>query len=275
MKMRLLILLAVMLHAMSIIPVHAAPNELRTITLKHRFADDLLPVVQPLVGPGGTASGMNNVLIIRTTPERMAEIERLVSELDVMRRNLRIEVSHDSSLQSTDSRISASGRGRVGDTEIVIGEPGRRQQGARVQIGQGSSRMSRQGTQFLTVMDGGDAFIEVGQSVPYTQQWAMFTQQYAKVQQTIEFEDITTGFAVSPRYIGDEVELEITPRITRLGRGRAIDFEALSTRVRVRPGEWFNLGGTMASSDEVSRAILQTGSGSTAESSSLMIRVSE
>ena len=46
-----------------------------------------------------------------------------------------------------------------------------------------------------------------------------------------------------------------------------------STRVRVRPGEWFNLGGTMAGSDEVSRAILQSGSGSASTSSVLMIRV--
>lgn len=273
MKIRLLVLLAAMLHAWSVMPIHAAQNELKTITLKHRFADELLPMVQPLVGPGGTANGMNNLLIIRTTPERLAEIEQVVNELDVMRRNIRIEVSHDSSLQSTDRRIAAGGRGRVGDTEIVIGEPGRRSQGARVEIGQGSSRISRQGSQFLTVMDGGDAFIEVGQSIPYTQQWAVFTQRYAQIQQTTEFQDITTGFAVSPRYIGDEVEVEITPRIARLGRGGGIDFEELSTRVRVRPGEWFDLGGTMAGSDEVSRAILQSASGTTTQSSSLMIKV--
>lgn len=272
MNMRFLILLAAMLQALAITAVAAATNELKTITLKHWFADDLLPLVQPLVGPGGTASGMNNLLIIRTTPERMAQIEQVVNELDVVRRNIRIEVSHDSSLQSSHRRISAGGRGRVGDTEVVIGDAGPRR-GARVEIGQGESRISRQGSQFLTVMDGGDAFIEVGQSVPYTQQWVMFTQRYAQIQQTTEFQDITTGFAVSPRYIGGEVEVEITPRIARLGRDGAIDFEALSTRVRVRPGEWFDLGGTMSGSDEVSRAILQSSSGATAESSSLMIRV--
>lgn len=274
MKMRfLLLMLAVVLHVGQVAAVSAAQNALRTITLQHRFADDLLPIVQPMVGPQGTASGMNNVLIIRTTPERMAEIERVVAELDVVRRNIRIEVSHDSSVQSSNSRLSASGRGRVGDAEVVIGDDRLRSRGARVDIEQGSSQVRRQGGQYLTVMDGGDAFIEVGQSVPYTQQWAVFTQRYARVQQTTEFRDITTGFAVSPRYIGDEVEVEITPRIARLGRSGAIDFEALSTRVRVRPGEWFDLGGTMGGSDEVSRAILQSGSAATASSSSLMIRV--
>lgn len=274
MKMRFLWLaFAAVLQLGQVASLSAAQNELRTITLQHRFADDLLPIVQPLVGPQGTASGMNNVLIIRTTPERMAEIEQVVAELDVVRRNIRIEVSHDSSLQRSDSRFSASGRGRVGDAEVVIGNDRLRRHGARVDIEQGSSQIHRQGGQYLTVMDGGDAFIEVGQSVPYTQQWVEFTQRYTRLQQTTEFRDITTGFAVSPRYIGDEVEVEITPRIARLGRGGAVDFEELSTRVRVRPGEWFNLGGTMAGSDEVSRAILQSGSGSASTSSVLMIRV--
>lgn len=274
MKLRfLLLVLAVVLQTGHVTSVIAAQNELRTITLQHRFADDLLPIVQPLVGPQGTASGMNNVLIIRTTPERMVEIEQVVAELDVVRRNIRIEVSHDSSLQRSDSRLSASGRGRVGETEVVIGNDRSHRHGARVDIAQGRSRISRQGGQYLTVMDGGDAFIEVGQSVPYTQQWAVFTQRYARVQETTEFREITTGFAVSPRYIGDEVEVEITPRIARLARGGAVDFEALSTRVRVRPGEWFDLGGTMSGSDEVSRAILQSGFGTSAASSTLMIRV--
>jgi hypothetical protein len=267
------LILLLIAHAVFGLSAQAEQNELHTITLQHRFADDLLPIVEPMVGPQGTASGMNNLLIIRTTPDRMAEIERVVAQLDVVRRNIRIEVSHASDLQSADRRLSASGRGRVGDTEVVIGDSAGRRPGTRVEIGQGSSRIQRQGSQFITVMDGADAFIEVGQSVPYTQQWAVFTQRYANIQQTTEFQDITTGFTVSPRYIGDEVEVEITPRIARLGRGGAVDFETLSTRVRVQPGEWFNLGGTMASSDEVSRAILQSGSSSAAKSSSLMIRV--
>ncbi|HZV61102.1 MAG TPA: secretin N-terminal domain-containing protein [Methylophilaceae bacterium] len=239
------------------------------ITLKHRFAEDLLPVVQPMVGPEGTANATNNILIIRTTPERLAEIEQVVSNLDVGSRNIRIEVSHDRSLQTEDRELSASGRGRVGDTEVVIGRPGRRS-GARIEMNRGSSRSSQQGSQFLTVMDGASAFIEVGQSVPYTQ---VFTQRYAIVQQTTDFQDITTGFAVRPRYIGDEVEVEITPRIATLNTGGFIDFDTLSTRMRVKPGVWFDLGGSMRSRDEVSSAILSSGSSNASESSALMIKV--
>jgi len=272
MKRQLLVLLCALTYVLFSLPLLAGQNELKMITLKHRFAEDMLTTVQPMVGPGGTASAMNNILIIRTTPERLAEIEQVVSRLDVASRNIRIEVSHDSTVQRENRQLSASGRGRAGDTEVVIGNPGRRN-GAQIEMDEGSSRTRRQASQFLTVMDGASAFVEVGQSVPYTRQWAVFTQRYASIQQTTEFHDITTGFEVSPRYIGDEVEVEITPRIATANARGFIDFETLSTRIRVKSGEWFDLGGTMQSRDEVSSAILSSGFNKASGTSALMIKV--
>jgi len=250
----------------------AGQTELRMITLQHRFGEELLPIVQPMVGHDGTANAMNNLLIIRATPERLAEIEQVVAGLDTARRNVRIEVSHGSTHQQDSSEFGASGRGRIGDTEVIVGNP-RQRRGGRIVMERGSSSMSRQGSQFLTVLDGAEGFIEVGKSVPYTQQWAIFTERYASSGQTTEFRDITTGFVVTPRYIGNEVEVEITPRIANLNNRGHIDFEALATRVRVVPGEWLDLGGTMQSRDEVSSAILRSGSTNSSASSSLMIRV--
>ena len=145
--------------------------------------------------------------------------------------------------------------------------------GANVEIGKGSSHIRQRGSEFVTAMDGADAFIRVGQSVPYTQQWAVFTQRYAHAGQTTEFRDITTGFAVRPRYIGDEVELEIMPRIARLNSSGFIDFEELATTVRLAPGEWFDLGGSMQNRDEVSRAIFANYRASGSQNSTLRIKV--
>ncbi len=129
------------------------------------------------------------------------------------------------------------------------------------------------GSEFLTVVDGERAFIRVGQSVPYTQRWVYLTNRYINIQQTVEFQDITTGFAVRPRYIGDQVELEITPRIARLNQSGFIDFEELSTVVIVTPGEWFDLGGNMQNQDAVSREILSISLGDNRQNSSLKIKV--
>lgn len=272
MRRQLLVLYCALTCMLFSLSSFAGQNALKMITLKHRMAEDMLPIVQPMVGPDGTASAMNNVLIIRTTPERLAEVEQVVSRLDITQRNIRIEVSHGSSMQRESGRLSAGGRGRAGDAEIVIGSPGHRN-GVHIDGDRGSSRSSRQSSQYLTVMDGASAFIAVGQSVPYTQQWAVYTQRYASMQQTTEFRDITTGFEVRPRYIGDEVEVEITPRIASLNANRTIDFETLSTRIRVKPGEWFDLGSTMHSRDEVSSAILSSGFDNASDTSALMIKV--
>jgi type II secretory pathway component GspD/PulD (secretin) len=252
----------------------SAQTEFKIITLQHRFAQDLLPAVQPMVGEGGTASAVNNQLLVRATPERMVAIEQAVAALDVSRKNVRITISHDDVQQSRLDRLGISGRLRSGDVRIGAGEvqPGMRD-GLQLEVDRGQTSMSQRGSEFVTVLDGERAFIRVGQSVPYTQQWALFTQRYLSIQQATEFRDITTGFAVRPRYIGDQLELEIAPRIARLNNSGFIDFEELATTVRVTPGQWFDLGGTMQSKDEVSRAILRNQQGDEVQTTSLMIKV--
>jgi type II secretory pathway component GspD/PulD (secretin) len=230
-----------------------------------------------MVGDDGNASGIDNQLIIRASPERMEMIEQIVATLDSARKNLRITVSHEDLRQSNSNQASISGNARIGNADINLGQP-RRAYGDNnvgIDIEQRQNSASNVGSEFVTVSDGGTAFIRVGQSVPYTQQWLAWTQQYAHIQQTIVYQDITTGFAVRPRLINGQVELEVSPRISSLNSGDVIDFQALSTVVRVTPGQWFDLGGTMQARDNVSRAILSGQGGSVNQESKLMIRVDE
>lgn len=74
-----------------LVPVSAqAKSELKIITLQHRFADDLLPTITPMVGEDGTATGLRNQLIVRASPERIREIEMIVKQLDIASENRRI-----------------------------------------------------------------------------------------------------------------------------------------------------------------------------------------
>jgi type II secretory pathway component GspD/PulD (secretin) len=248
-----------------------AETEFKIITLQHRFAQDLLPIIQPMVGEGGSASAIDNHLMIRATPERMQAIKQIIATLDIARKNVRIMVSHSDVSQNQRDRVGVSGRVRSGNVEVQI--PNGAADGVRLDIERRQSNSNRQGTEFVTVLDGERAFIRFGQSVPYTQQWVSLTQRYLTIQQTTEFRDITTGFAVRPRYIGDQVELEITPRITGLNHAGFIDFEELSTVVRVTPGQWFDLGGNMQSRDDVSRAILSRQNGSGGRNTGLTIKI--
>jgi type II secretory pathway component GspD/PulD (secretin) len=123
------------------------------------------------------------------------------------------------------------------------------------------------------VVDGEHAFIHVGESVPFTQEWVVLTRRYVSAQKTTEFVDVTTGFAVHPRSIGNQIELEVTPRIAKLNQGVVIDFEELSTVVLINKGEWLDLGGIMQQKDDVSRAILSKQTGNQEQNNQLMIRV--
>lgn len=245
-----------------------AETELKIITLQHRFPQEILPSVQALVGADGSVSTTQNFLIVRASPENMKQIEQLVAGLDTEQKNIRITVSHDSQVISRQRGAGVSGSLQVGDVQLQkqnqgqLVRPSSRQyqpQGVEIDISQSELASSQSGQEFVTVLDGQRAFIRVGQSVPYTQQWVNFSQRYPSAYSSIgttQFRDITTGFAVRPRYIGQQVVVEITPRIASLSAGGYIDFEELSTVVRVVPGTWLDIGGIMQSKDDVSRAIL-------------------
>ncbi|CAG0993564.1 hypothetical protein MTYP_02416 [Methylophilaceae bacterium] len=248
-----------------------ADTQFRMMTLQYRFAQDILPVIEPMVGADGSVRAIDNHLMVTATPERLSQIEALISQLDVARRNLRITVSHAADVQSQQHGIGVQAGGRVGDVEVQL--PRGARDGVHIDLDDRSAQYGSANTEFLTVMDGERAFIRVGQSVPYTQQWVALSRRYLRAQQTVEFRDITTGFAVRPRYIGDQVELEITPRIARLDQAGFVDFEELGTVVRVSPGEWFDLGGSMQNRDEISREILSSGQSRESRISKLRIKV--
>lgn len=255
-------------------PHAAAATDFKIIDLQHHFAKDILPIIQPLVGSDGVVTGMQNHLIIRASPERMIEIEHVISALDVARQNLKITVSRQNNLQTEREGFETSGRKQIGDVKIGTNRhPKSLRDDIQFEIENNQSKTHISSNQYINVIDGEFAFIRVGQSVPFTHEWVTLTHRYINSQQTTEYVDISTGFSVRPRSIGDEVELLITPRIVQLNKHGYIDFEDLSTTVRVLRGEWLNLGNILQQKDEVSRAILSQQNSIQSQNNNLSIRV--
>lgn len=249
-----------------------AETEFKIITLQHRFASDLLPMIEPMVGANGTATGMNNQLIIRAAPERMREIEATVEKLDAARANRKITVNRSNNMQSQRERVEATGSVRTGKVTVSNDRRARPNTG-NVDIQNSTSNSQQNSSQFLNVLDGERAFIRVGQIVPFTQEWITITRRFVAIERITDWRDITTGFAVRPRTVGNQVELEITPRIARLNQQGFIDFEELTTVVRTNLGSWVDIGGTMQRNDDVSRKILGYENNVSQQSSSLSIKV--
>lgn len=247
-----------------------AQTELRIFTLQHHFAKDLYSVITPLVGQDGTVTGTNNQLIVRATPAQLAEIEAVIAAFDVPRVNRKITVASNRNQNTTYNNTELSGNVNIGN--VTIGNR-QREHGARIDVTRQQNQSKQNSQQFIQVVDGQRAFIQVGQLVPFTQDWLLMTKRYAQLTRTIDWVEVSTGFAVRPRTIGNQVEIEITPRIAMLNSQESIDFETLTTIVRVSLGEWVNIGQTMQQRDELSRKILGSQSGSFEDKSNLSIRV--
>jgi hypothetical protein len=249
-----------------------ADTEFKIITLQHRFASDLLPIIEPMVGVDGAATGMNNQLILRANPDRMREIEETVSKLDAARVNRKISVKTSNSMQSQREQVEASGTARVGKV-TVSNDTHAKPNSGRVEVESSGRSSSQKANQFINVLDGERAFIRVGQIVPFTSEWITLTRRYIHIERTTDWREIRTGFAVRPHTIGNQVELEITPRIARPNSQGFVDFEELTTVVRVALGNWVDIAGTMQTNDEVSRKILGMQSNASQQNSSLMVKV--
>ena len=242
-------------------------DTLHTIALRHRPADEVVPIVAPLLKPTEGISGSGYQLFIRTDPARVREIERLVAAIDVAQRNLTITVRQTREHSGQRARDQVSGEVTVGKsgTDADVRYRGER----RAESGQEGH------TQMLRVLDGRRAFIRVGQSVPIVQRVLALTGRGQIVAtQHLALHQITTGFDVLPRLRGDTVLLEITPR---LSAPRTADdtfrFQELQTTVSARLGEWIDLGAITQQASEVHRAILDSARTRTGENATILLKV--
>ena len=251
-----------------------AETEFKIITLQHRFAEEILPAIKPLVGDDGTATAMQNNLIIRTSRKNMAEIEQLVTSLDNVRENLKITIRRNTNNDMGRSRAEISGRRRIDNVTVETGSRRiNKQNGVVLDIENYQNKSNVSNEQFIRVADGEQAFISVGQSIPYTQEWISLSNRYIGIQRNTAFVNIDTGFAVRPRTVGNQVELEITPRFSQLNQNGFIDFTTLTTIIRVNRDEWLDVAGIMQQKDEVSRTILSWQGNNQSLGNQLLIRV--
>jgi type II secretory pathway component HofQ len=79
----------------------AMAQDLEIIELQHRRAEDVIPIVQPLLDPGGVLSGVDDKLLVRTTPANLAQIREAVAAIDRPQRQLLITVGQGTVTGST------------------------------------------------------------------------------------------------------------------------------------------------------------------------------
>ena len=263
-------------------PVIAAADETRILYLKHRPAEEIIPVIRPLLGPDDAVGGTDYRLVIRAPDAKLREIERILLQLDVAQRRLRITVQQGVSADDAIDSQSLSGETRAGKARIMLpGKPGDNR-GVVVQKGDLHYNVNRRTasadngtTQTVLTQDGQRAYIRIGQSVPHVQEILALSRHQVVITQGIALQDVTTGFEVVPHVHGDSVRIEITPRLSTLqdpATGLA-DFQELSTTIEARLGEWIDLGAVLGNRDAVERAILESGSTASGERRTVRLKI--
>lgn len=248
--------------------------EVAVIKVNYRSAADILPQVQTLLTPEGKASvdTRTNSLIVVDTKESLTKIESFVASMDTPAEQVKVRFRFQEQGVSTDRDLSASGRVSGEYGSVAVGRD--RHEGVHVRAQDRVVNRRGNTESFISVMSGSSAYLWVGKDVPYTEQWVYFTRRYAHIVETVSFQRVETGFEVLPIVAGNNVQIEIIPRISSLERGgQVVRFTEASTTLTVPKGQWVTIGGTSEQSNEVFRDILSYGSSSTNSSLSLSLMV--
>ncbi len=261
------------------------------IPLRYRTAEQVVPVIQPLLPKDGSVSGLQGQLIVRTTPANLAQIRQVLDSIDTPPKRLMITVRQD--IDSDRTRRTAEVSGSIGNDHARVTVPGSGDtRGGNVVLREGDNRVgahvidtrrveSELNTQTLQVMEGGTAFIRVGESRPVRERQVVRTVVNGRVvDQVIEstqYRDANTGFHVRPRVSGSTVMLEISPQREAFDRDvrGAVNTQSLVTTASGRLGEWIELGGVSQDRSEQGSALLGRTTRSGFESRRVLVKVDE
>lgn len=219
-----------------------------------RDAGKLADVLRPLVPPPGSVSGFADKLIIKTTPANLAELKGVLASLDKAPANLLVSVRYTLDAEIRRDLTAAHARLRAGSVSADLGRPRAAGGGAAVNVRSGDvaagvrverSVSTRQGneTQTLRVLEGKEAFIRNGESVPVGERSVVVTGAGVAVSEGVRYEEYGSGFFVKPRLNGDRVTLDIRPSSRRRRGDGSAAVQGASTTVSAGLGEWLQLGG--------------------------------
>ena len=256
-----------------------AQSRVEVIKLKHRTAEELIPLIQPILGDGGTISGSGYTLILKAKPGNMRSAKQVLAKLDTALRNIRIIVKQGTRTQLNAYNASLSARVPIGNKGSIAINPGS-------PAGPGlNARFSKDGhmfrgnineenysddvmlTQQVVTLEGRPAMIHIGQRIPFQ----TFTRHEGA---SVQFQDVRTGFFVLPRVNGANVILDIHPEVSSAGPG-GINFQEVHTTVSGHLGEWIEVGALAEDSVSEGRGVLSSGQLRTSDRRTVFIKALE
>ncbi len=265
----------------------AQQSVLEVIDLKYRSAEQIVPILRPLLAPGGTISALQNRMIVRTTPQNLAELRKVLDAIDTIPKRLVISVRQEAA--GTGLASDAEVSGSIGTDGVRVTVPGSHsKQGATAEVRKGDdvararvlssqSAATDRGVQTVQVLEGNEALIRVGQSVPIRSRNVIQTPQGTQVSESVEYRDADAGFRVRPRLNGDRVTLEISSRRDTLADSNPQTFnvQRVDTVVSGRLGEWLEIGGVDQSRVQTDGGTISRRSGNLSDNRKVFLKMDQ
>lgn len=226
-------------------------SAIEVLDLQHRPAAELIPLIEPLLGPGDAVTGTGMQLVLRTTLARLAEVRMALETLDVPPVNLIVSVWRGSLDRSREQELRLGGRlGPVSPGEGY---------GGQILYRRTTDRDS--GVQTLRVLEGQVALIRTGEVVPWPRHGPILVPGGVVIGPGVEDRELQRGFLVRPLLGGEgRVRLEIQQvheRESRSGGGR-IELQSVDTVLVGGLGEWLRIAGVEEQRDRSGQRILGT-----------------
>jgi hypothetical protein len=240
----------------------------------------------------GTVSGFQGKLVVRTTPANLEEIKRILASIDTAPRQLVITVRQDADIERSASSAELSGTVGSERARATVPRARRENRGGSVILRDGDDRLrarvqesessiSERNTQTVRVMEGREAFVRVGQSIPVRERHVRRSIAGGQVVEQIvggtQYQDVTTGFYVLPRLSGDRVALDISPQRESLSRQvpGGVNVQSVVTSVSGRLGEWMEVGGIVQDASGQQTVLLGRSVSAARDSRRVLVKVEE
>ena len=238
----------------------ALGQSLTVIDLNYRTAAEVIPVLQPLLEPGGALTGQDYKLFVRASAANVTQLRAALAQIDRKPNQLLVSVR-----RSTQQEIDLE-RARVSGTVSNRGAE------ISVHATDSNARDHNEGVASVQVIEGSSAFISSGSDVPIVTAVAARGGRRPFAGAVTEYRNVSSGFLVTPRVNGTQVVLDIEQQDERVANG-SIQTQHLTTQVSGPLGAWIQLGGISESASGEQRGILSRQYSTQSDERGIWVRV--
>ncbi len=264
----------------------ALADPIQSIQLKHRPADEIIPVIKPLLAPDDSLTGQGYQLFIRTSEKNFEQIKQMVSKLDTAAQLLLISVFQGNDRELRALGVSGDFSYQDSQGNVRLGSSNKSaKRGADVQYSTRNAsagahtlstrgRLSDNPIHQLRITAGSEGYIETGESIPYFSGSYWRGGRHGIVEGGVDYKDIDTGFYVLPRVHGEQVTLDVSPykQSQSRQRGGTIETQRASTRITGQLGQWLTIGGVTEQTRRSSTGVGSYGSTQSRGNASIWIK---